>query len=192
MEVTEGELLPPSPGTLFDHPNCIGSGNEGAPIPELSKEEEKREIGPVDSSEVKDEEEDEASSIETSIVSEGGGRTGGQYTDRSGDQLSDGSPRNQKEERTKKSLFSRNDEGIQEESRRQVDSYRAIDRSGPVRGPVRDRSSDRSPLFPSYNEGESKEKECSRNQKYDQLEKEIRRQVDSYRAIDRTGPGTGP
>ena len=45
MEVTEGELLPPSPGTLFDHPNRIGSENEGAPIPELSKEE-KREIGP--------------------------------------------------------------------------------------------------------------------------------------------------
>ena len=117
MEVTEGELPPLSPGTLFDHPNRIGSGNEGAPIPELRKEEEKREIGPVDSSEVKDKEEDEASSIKTSIVSDGG-QKGGQYSDRSGDQLFDRSPRNQREERTKKSLFSRNDEEIQEETPR--------------------------------------------------------------------------
>ena len=73
-----------------------------------------------------------------------------------------------------------------------MDSYRAIDRSGPVRGPVRNRSSDRSPLFPSYNEGESREHECGGNQKYNQLEEEIRRQVDSYRAIDRSGPVRGP
>ena len=81
---------------------------------------------------------------------------------------------------------------LEKEIRRQVDSYRAIDRSGPVRGPVRDQSSDRSPLSPSYNEGESKEKECSRNPKHDQLEEEIQRQVDSYRAFHRSGPVRGP
>ena len=81
---------------------------------------------------------------------------------------------------------------LEDEICRQVDSYRAIDRSGPVRGPVWDRSNDRSPLNPSYNEGGSQEKECSRNPKSDQLEEEIRRQVDSYRAIDRSGPVRGP
>ena len=197
VEFSEGELPVLSPGTLFDHPNRVGSGDEEVPNPELRGEKkEKQEIGPVDSLEIKDEEEDEASSVKTPADGDGGGRTGGQYSDRSGDRSSDRSPRNQRVERTKssRSLVSRNDEEIQEETPRcnQIDSYRAIDRSGPVRGPVRDRSSDRSPLFPSYNEGESRENECSGNQKYDQLEEEIRRQVDSYRAIDRSRPVRGP
>ena len=134
--------------------------------------------------------------IKTPSVEDGGGRTGVEYPDRSGDRPASRSPRNQRVERTKSSRSSvrRNVEETREEiSRcRQVDFYRAIDRSGPVRGPVRDRSSDRSPLFPSYNDEEDRENECSRNQKYDQLEEEIRRQVDSYRAIDRSGPVRGP
>ena len=78
LEVTEGEWPVISPGTLFNHPNHMGSGNEGVPNPEIKEEEEeKREIGSVDSSEVKEEEEGEASSTRTSIVSEGGGRQGG-------------------------------------------------------------------------------------------------------------------
>ena len=199
MEFSEGELPVLSPGTLFDHPYRLGSEDEEVPNPELRGEkEEKQEIGPVDSLEVKDEEEDETSRIKTPSVEDGGGRTGVEYPDRSGDRSASRSPRNQRVERTKssRSLVSRNDEETQEEEiRRQVDFYRAIDRSGPVRGPVRDQSShssERSPLFPSHNEGGSLENECGGNQKYDQLEEEIRRQVDFYRAIDRSGPVRGP
>ena len=181
MEFSEGELPILSPGTRFDHPNRVGSRDEEVPNPELRGEtEEKQEIGPVDSLEIKDEEEDETSSVKTPADGYGEGRTGGQFSDWSGDRSSDRSPRNKRVERTKssRSLVSRNDEETQEEEiRRQVDSYRAIDRSGPVRGPVRDRSSDRSPLFPSHHEGGSLEHECGGNQKYDQLEEEIRRQV---------------
>ena len=60
--------------------------------------------------------------------------------------------------------------------------------TGPDRS--RDRSSDRSPLFPSYNEGESRKKECSENQKYGQLEEGIRRILPDNRPV-RTGPGAG-
>ena len=74
MEFSEGELPVLSPGTLFDHPNRIGSGDEEAPNPETRGEkEEKQEIGPVDSLEIKDEREDEASSIKTPAVGDGGG-----------------------------------------------------------------------------------------------------------------------
>ena len=57
-----------SPGTLFDHLNRVGSGDEEVPNPELRGEkEEKQEIGPVDSLEIKDEEEDETSSVKTPV-----------------------------------------------------------------------------------------------------------------------------
>ena len=57
-----------SPGTLFDHPYRLGSEDEEVPNPELRGEkEEKQEIGPVDSLEVKDEEEDETSRIKTPV-----------------------------------------------------------------------------------------------------------------------------
>ena len=175
----------------------VGSGDEEVPNPELRGEkEEKQEIGPVDSLEIKDEEEDETSLVKTPADGDGGGQTGGQFSDRSGDRSSDRSPRNKRVERTKssRSLVSRNVEETREETSRckQVDFYRAIDRSGPVRGPVRDRSNDGSPLIPSYNEEEDRGNECSKNQKYYQVEEEIRRQVDSYRAIDRSGPVRGP
>ena len=115
--------------------------------------------------------------------------------DRSGpvrDRSNDGSPLipsyNEEENRGNECSKNQKYYQVEEEIRRQVDSYRTIDRSGPVRGPVRDRSSERSPLFPSHNEGENLENECGGNQKYHQLKDEIRRQVDSYRAIDRSGP----
>ena len=171
--------------------------DEEVPNPELGGEkEEKQEIGPVDSLGKKDEEEVETSSVKTPANGDGEGRTGGQFSDRSVDRSSDRSPGNKRVEQTKstRSLVSRNDEETQEKTSRckLVDFYRAIDRFGPVRGPVRDRSSDRSPFIPSYNEEEDRGNECSKNQKYDQLEEEIRRQVDSYRAIDRSGPVRGP
>ena len=115
------------------------------------------------------------------------------------DRSSDRSPLipsyNEEEDRGNECSKNQKYDQLEEEIRRQVDFYRAIDRSGPVRGPVRDRSShssERSPLFPSHNEGESLENECGGNQKYHQLEEEIQRQVDSYRAIDRSGPVRGP
>ena len=67
---------------------------------------------------------------------------------------------------------------LEEEIRRQVDSYRSVDRSGPVWGPVHNRSSNRSPLNPSYTGEESREQEGNPNQKHYQLEEAVQRQVD--------------
>ena len=103
MEFSEGELPVLSPGTLFDHPYRVGSEDEEVPNPELRGEkEEKQEIGPVDSLEIKDEEEDETSLVKTPADGDGKGQTGGQFLDRSGDRSSDRSPRNKRVETNKK------------------------------------------------------------------------------------------
>ena len=130
-----------SPGTLFDHPNRVGSEDEEAPNPKLRGEkEEKQEIGPVDSLEVKDEEEDDTSNVKTPSVDDGGGRTGVEYPDRSGDRSANRSPRSQRVERTKssRSSVSRN----VEETREEISRCRQVDFTGQLTGP--DRSGDRS------------------------------------------------
>ena len=119
MEVSEGECPAPFPGLfLFAHPNPEAGGEKG----------EKRELGPVDPLEGKGKDREAGTSIVQQMVM-GKARLSharpGQFSDRSG------------VERTKssRSLVSRNDEETREkEIRRQVDSYRAIDRSGPVTG----------------------------------------------------------
>ena len=81
---------------------------------------------------------------------------------------------------------------LKDEIQRQVDFHRAIDRFEPVRGPVWDRSSDRSPLNLNFNAREYQENDCRANHEYKHLNGEFQRQMDSYRAIDRFGPVQGP
>ena len=156
MEVLEGECSAPFPGVfLFTSPNPEVGEEKGEkrelgpvdPLKEKGEEKgEKRELGPVDPLEEKGKAAG-TSIAKTPADSDGESQRGGPFSDRSGDRSSDRSPGNKRVEQTKssRSLVSINGEETQEEEiRRQVDSYRAIDRSGPVRGPVRDRSSDSS------------------------------------------------
>ena len=152
------EVLFPSP--LLDHPNRPVSGGDGNISSHESHEdkEEKQEIGPVDSLGKEEEEGNETGRVKAPRDGEGEGRSGEQFLDWSGDQSTDRSTRGvELETRIRGSPATESDGEIPEEelTYKQVDSYRAIDRSGPVRGPVWDWSNDRSPLNSSYNEGGS-------------------------------------